>query len=165
VAVTDNRESPSLASPREGKEHGFAMVGTLAVVVILGVLVSVVLSSNHPPAPSGTGTSSSVTTTTVPQSVSGGAQEAAVSACQLNFQALSSALMNYRALNGASPAAGTAWATSPTNGGPYLAAWPTDAHYYSINWNGSMLSVLPARGAASHGSSGTSSPATGCFAA
>jgi len=163
--VSDNRVSPSQASSKGAKEDGFAMIGTLAVVVILGVLVSVVLSSNHPPAPSGTGASSSVTTTTVPQSVGSGAQEAAVSACRLNFQALSSALMSYRALNGASPAAGTAWATSTTNGGPYLAVWPTDVHYFSISWNGTILSVLPARGAASHGSLGTSSPATGCFAA
>jgi type II secretory pathway pseudopilin PulG len=141
------------------------MISTLAVVVILGVLVTIVLSTKHPATPSGAGSSSSLSTTTVPQSVGSGAQEAAISACQLNFQALTTALTDYRALNGAYPAAGTAWATSSTNGGPYLAAWPADVHYYSITWNGSILSVLPAKGTASHGSMGTNTPVTGCFAA
>jgi type II secretory pathway pseudopilin PulG len=165
TTVTNNHESPVLGSTAEAKERGFAMIGTLAVVLILGVLATIVLSSNHPATPSGSGASPLVTTTTVPQSVGSGAQEAAISACKLNFQALTTALADYRALNGAYPAAGTTWATSSTNGGPYLAAWPTDAHYYSIAWNGLILSVIPVRGVASQGSIGTSSPVTGCFAA
>ena len=82
--MTNNHESPVLGSTAEAKERGFAMIGTLAVVLILGVLATIVLSSNHPATPSGSGASSLVTTTTVPQSVGSGAQEAAISACKLN---------------------------------------------------------------------------------
>jgi len=106
-----------------------------------------------------------VTPTTAPATPESGAQEAAVSACQANYQAIETALADYRALNGSLPAAGTAWATVAGNGGPYLQVWPESATYYSITWNGSQLGVIPVRGASSHGDDGTSSPKTGCFAA
>jgi len=88
-----------------------------------------------------------------------------VSACQANYQAIETALADYRSLNGSSPAPGDAWATSASNGGPFLQVWPQSALYYSITWNGAELSVVPARGTSSHGSDGTSSPRSGCFAA
>jgi hypothetical protein len=114
------------------------------------------------------GTSSTVpgaTTTTAPATPANGAQEAAVSACQANYQAVETAISDFQSLNGALPAAGTAWATVTDNGGPYLQSWPEAAPYYSITWNGVRLSVNPVRGTPSHGNDGTSSPKSGCFAA
>jgi hypothetical protein len=83
----------------------------------------------------------------------------------VNYLAIETVLGEYRALNGALPPAGSAWATSPTHGGPYLQQWPESVRYYTITWNGDELSVSPARGVASHGSYGTHTPVTGCFAA
>jgi len=169
VFVTNNRRSSARTDVLDVRESGVAMIGTLAVVIILGILVTIVLSSNHPSTPSTTlGTTSSgapVTTTTVPQSVGGAAQEAAISTCQLDFQAVTTALMDYRALNGAYPAEGIAWATSSAMGGPYMQSWPDGRPYFTISWNGTALGVVPFRGTASHGSIGTSTPVTGCFAA
>ena len=90
---------------------------------------------------------------------------AAVAACRANYQSIETAIADYRSLNGTLPAAGAAWATAAGNGGPYLQAWPESALYYSITWNGAQLSVIPVRGASSHGSDGSRSPKTGCFAA
>ena len=73
--------------------------------------------------------------------------------------------MSVQSSQGLTWAAGVAWATATANGGPYLQAWPESANYYSITWNGAQLSVIPVRGAPSHGSDGASSPKTGCFAA
>jgi hypothetical protein len=132
------------------------------VVVILGIIVAIVLMNGPvtPPTSSGDGT-----TTTTPQSVASGASEATLAACEANFAAVSSALAGYRALNGASPPSGAAWATSSANGGPFLAAWPTDVNFYTIVWNGSTLTVVPGTGVASRGSFGTRTPRTGCYAA
>jgi hypothetical protein len=142
------------------------MLATLLTLIILGVM-AVIMFNTLGGAPS-TGTTTTVrgvTATTPPATPENGAQEAAVSACQANYQAIEAALADYRTLNGASPAAGTAWATTSVNGGPILQVWPQSALYYSITWNGAQLSVIPVRGAASHGSDGTSSPKSGCFAA
>ena len=169
MIVTDNRRRPGQPDFPDAKESGVAMIGTLAVVIILGILVTIVLSTKTPSTPNTTQETSSsgalVTTTTVPQSVGSAAQQAAVSTCQLNFQAITTALTDYHALNGSNPAAGTAWATSSAKGGPYMQSWPNGRPYYSLEWNGTILSVVPVRGSASHGSIGTSAPATGCFAA
>jgi hypothetical protein len=167
--VTDNRRRPVHSDIPDARENGVAMIGTLAVVIIVGILVTIGLSTNHPD-PQGTTQESTdsgavVTTTTVPQSVGRAAKEAAVLACQLNFQVITTTIRDYQALNGSNPAAGTAWTTSRANGGPYMQSWPNGQPYYSIEWNGSALSVVPSSGTASHGSIGTSAPATGCFAA
>jgi len=143
------------------------MLGTLLTLIILGVMAVIMLNTLGG-SPSGTGSTTTipgVTVTTAPTTPLNGAQEAAVSACQANYVAIETALADYRSLNGSSPAAGTAWATSTANGGPFLQVWPESATYYSITWNGTSLSVTPVRGASSHGSDGTSSPKSGCFAA
>ncbi|MGB8196521.1 MAG: hypothetical protein WCF25_05910 [Acidimicrobiales bacterium] len=148
-------------------EEGIAMIATLITVIILGVMV-VVMFNFLSGSPTGTGTTTTMpgaTTTTAPSTPEGAGQEAAVSACQANYQAIQSALTEYRSLNGSSPPAGTAWATATTRGGPYLQSWPQSTLYYSISWNGATLSVVPVRGAPSHGSDGTSAPKSGCFAA
>ncbi len=148
-------------------EQGVAMLATLLTIIILGVMV-VIMFNTLGGSPLSTGTTTTipgVTPTTAPGTPESGAQEAAVSACQANYQAIESALDDYRSLNGSSPAAGTAWVTATANGGPYLQVWPEGAPYYSITWNGAQLSVIPGRGAPSHGSDGTGSPKSGCFAA
>lgn len=140
------------------------MIGLVVVVVILGVVASIVVSQkNNAPAPA-PGVSS-ISATTQPPSIASGAQEAAIAACQVNFAAVDTALSDYRTLNSSSPAPGIAWVTSTANGGPFLAAWPSTGPYYSLVWTGTTLDVVPAHGAVSRGSSGTTSPATGCFAA
>jgi hypothetical protein len=146
------------------------MLGVLLTVIILGVMVVIMFNTLGGSPSSGTttipgSTATPGTTTTAPATPENGAQEAAVSACQANYQAIESALADYRSLNGSAPAAGTGWATATANGGPYLQVWPESATYYSISWNGAQLSVIPARGASSHGDDGTSSPKTGCYAA
>lgn len=142
------------------------MLGTLLTLIILGVMAVIMLNTLGG-SPSGTGTTTTipgVTTTTAPSTAKSGAREAAASACKVNYQAIETALADYRSLNGSLPPAGAAWATAATKGGPYLQVWPESAPYYSINWNGAQLSVIPVRGAPSHGSDGTSSPQSGCFA-
>jgi hypothetical protein len=143
------------------------MIATLLTLIILGVMAVIMLNTLGG-SPAGTGTTTStpgVTVTTAPTTPEGGADEAAVASCHANYLAIETALAEYRALNGASPSAGTGWATASASGGPFLQAWPETAPYYSITWNGAQLSVVPVRGAASHGSDGTSSPKSGCYAA
>jgi hypothetical protein len=149
------------------REQGVGMLATLLTVIILGVMVTVALNSlDKKPSSSGpTTTIPGETTTTVPSTAKTGAQEAAVSACQTDYAALETSLGEYRALNGTSPAAGTAWATSSSNGGPYLQVWPESAPYFRITWNGAVLGVIPVRGAASSGNDGSSTAKTGCFGA
>jgi hypothetical protein len=150
-----------------GPEQGIALLATLVTLIILGVMV-VIMFNTLGGSPSGTGTGTTIpgaTTTTVPTTPGSASQVAAVAACRANYLAIETALADYRSLNGSSPAAGAAWATAAGNGGPYLQAWPESALYYSITWNGAQLSVIPVRGASSHGSEGSSSPKSGCFAA
>jgi hypothetical protein len=153
-------------------EQGVAMLGLLLTVIVLGVMVVIMLKTlgGSPLATGATTTIPGATTmpgatTTAPVTPESGAQEAAVTACQANYQAIETALTDYRTLNGSSPPAGAAWATATVMGGPYLQAWPESATYYSITWNGAQLSVIPVRGASSHGTDGSSSPKSGCFAA
>jgi len=146
-------------------EEGVSMIATLIVVVILGVLVSIALSSGHGAPPPASDSGSPTTTTTTTSNIGAVATEATVTACQANYATINTAVQDYRAVNGVAPPAGTAWATSSAMGGPLLQSWPTDAKYYSITWNGKVVSVVPVQGVASHGTYGTASPATGCFAA
>ncbi len=152
--------------PHRRGEEGVALLGTLLVVVILGVIAVIVLNSG-PKTPANTTGGSTVPgpTTTAPHSVASGANVAVIAACRSDLQNLASARDDYQALNGSAPPAGTAWATSSANGGPLIQSWPNDPPYFSITWNGSVFSVVPRHGAASHGSPGTSSPQTGCYAA
>ena len=143
------------------------MVSTLAVVVILGIVVTVVLT-NGPSGPKTTavgGSAAATTTTTSIKSIGSDATAAAISACLASYSEVNTALTYYETLNGAPPAAGTTWATSSNNGSALIDAWPSGAPYYGITWNGTELIVTPVHGAASHGTPGTSSPRTGCYAA
>jgi hypothetical protein len=143
------------------------MLATLVTLIVLAVIAVIMFNalSGTPSSTGPTTTIRGVTPTTAPATPENGAQEAAVAACQANYQALETALADYESLNGSEPAAGTAWATSTSNDGPFLQSWPQSPTYYSITWNGSILSVTPVRGASSRGSVGTRSPKSGCFAA
>lgn len=158
---------PVRPSHRQG-EHGVAMLSTLVTVIILGVIAGVVISegSHSKPSPSANlSGAAGTTTTTSPQSIGTDTQLAAVSGCETNFATIATAVQTYSAENGSPPPAGIAWATSSANGGPILQSWPSDPQYYSITWNGVVESVVPKKGVASHGTMGTSSPATGCYSA
>jgi hypothetical protein len=150
---------------RRDSERGVAMVSTLVVVVILGIIVTVVIS-NGPSGPKSTvGGSAGTTTTTSVKSIGSDASASAISACLASYSEVNTALTYYKTLNGASPSAGTTWATSSTGGSALIDSWPVGTPYYTIAWNGVELSVIPKRGAPSHGTSGTSSPKTGCYSA
>jgi hypothetical protein len=150
--------------PARASEQGFAMIATLMVVVILGVLVVIVIDQTLGTTSATSSASGSSTTTTVPQTIAQAVPPARLAQCEADFTSVQSAVSDFEALNGAPPARGTHWASASANGGPFLASWPTGAASFAILWDGTQLSVVPARGAASHGSYGTSSPATGCFA-
>lgn len=149
--------------PSRAREQGFAMIATLMVVVILGILVTIVLTQAQSPKPSPSSASASQTTTTAPQTIAQAVPPARLAACEADFASVQTAISTYQALNGAAPGSGTAWATSASNGGPFMASWPSGSPSFSISWDGTQLSVFPEKGVASHGSYGTSSPATGCF--
>jgi type II secretory pathway pseudopilin PulG len=150
----------------DARDQGFTMVATLSVVALLAILVTITLSLNlgtsSPPARS-TKHSSATTTTTAPKSVASGATVATTAACEANFLIVNSALQEYRSLNGGDPPAGTTWATTGTDGGSLLEAWPSDPSY-TIAWNGRELSVIPTHGAPAHGSLGNQALKTGCYA-
>jgi hypothetical protein len=155
------------AARRRRSERGVGMISTLAVVVILGVIVTIVISNGGTPSTPQTnvsGAPSGTTTTTGPSSIGSDAKAAAISSCLGNFAIVESAISDYQTLENSTPPAGTTWATSPSSG-PILQSWPSDPPYYALSWNGHELSVIPWRGgAASHGNTGTSSPPTGCHA-
>lgn len=156
----------SRAARRRRSERGVGMISTLAVVVILGVIVTIVIANGGTPSTPQTSVSGapSGTTTTGPSTIGSDAKAAAIASCLANFATVESAISDYQTLENSAPPAGTAWATSPSSG-PILQSWPSDPPYYALSWNGHELSVVPWRGgAASHGNTGTSSPPTGCHA-
>lgn len=142
------------------------MITTLVVVIILGLVVTIALS-NGPGSPRGAssaGTADGTTTTTGVTSIGSDADKAAVSSCLADYSSIATALSTYKELNNASPPAGTAWAASGGSDA-LLQAWPGESSYYRLTWNGHTLNVIPRRGTSSVGTSGTSSPPTGCYAA
>ncbi len=169
MAATCEQRHPATRKHDE-REQGSSLVAILSVIATLGILVAITLSlslgntpASHPPVVPGTATTS--TTTTAPKDAASGASEATLAACQANFSIIESAVQTYRALNGSYPPAGTEWATSTANGGPLMQSWPSAPSFYTITWSGKEVSVIPARGAAAHGSAGSETLKTGCFAA
>lgn len=134
------------------------------MVVILAILVTIVFTqlSTSPTSPGNTIPGAGGTT--VPSNAANAGRFAAAASCKADFVVLSAAVSTYRTLNGSNPPAGTAWATSSSNSGPFMQSWPADPQFFTLTWNGSELSVVPVHGVTSHGSLGTSAPATGCFA-
>jgi hypothetical protein len=168
MSVQDHTTS-TLASARRRSESGVGMLSTLVVVIIMGVIVTVVLTHTPGTKPSSSANISNgdttITTSTTPKSIGTEAQLAAVSGCETNYLAVTTAIETYSTENGTEPPAGTAWATSDLSGGPFLQSWPTSPRYYTITWNGHSVGVTPAKGTPSIGTAGSSAPPTGCYAA
>jgi hypothetical protein len=162
--TTHKKVRATRGSRRVDSESGVGMVATLAVVVILGVIVTIAISNGPSSPQTSGGTPGGTTTTTSVKSIGTEAREAAVSSCLGNYATVNAALATYKTLENSAPPAGTAWATSSADGA-LLESWPTDAPYYVISWNGVTLNVTPRKGVASRGTEGTSTPPTGCYAA
>ena len=145
-------------------DDGVSAIGLLSVIVILGILVTIPLAMNIGSKGKSTTTVRGATTTTAPKTIAGGANEAAIAACQGDFESILQAVETYRALNGSNPPPGVAWASSGTHSGPYLQNWPSIASRWTFTWNGSTLSVVPVHGVAAHGSYGVRATKTGCYA-
>lgn len=158
----------------EPAERGSSLIALLLVMLILGLMAAVALGGlGYTPNSTITGIPSTmpgggaiVTTPTTVAAKSRGEtmRETAIEACRVDYEMVSAAVQRYKQLNGSLPRSGTTWAHAATDGGPFIRVWPRDNHFV-IEWNGSTLSVIPAKGAITHDSVGTRSPATGCFAA
>jgi len=96
--------------------------------------------------------------------VAAGRTAADQAACVADETEVADAATHYRTVTGWYPAAGTAWATTSSNGAPMLATWPSGAGAFTIRWNGSSVVVVPASGAPSTGSPGSPGAHDGCFA-
>jgi hypothetical protein len=159
----------------EPAERGSSLIALLLVVLILGVTAAVALGGlGYTPNSTITGIPSTMpgggaivaatSTTVVAKSRNNNPRESPIAACRADYAIVRAAVQKYEKINGSLPAAGTAWASSSANGGPLLGEWPRGEGRFTIVWNGSMLSVVPAVGTATHGSMGTKAPPTGCFA-
>lgn len=157
-------------------ERGSSLIALLLVVLILGVMAAIALGglgytpnstiTGIPSTMPGGGAIAATTTTIVAAKTrANSARESAKAACRAGFEAVSEAVQKYKRLKGSLPTAGRAWSHDSSTGGPLLPEWPRDGDHFTIVWNGSSVSVVPAEGAIAHGSVGTSSPPTGCFAA
>ena len=95
--------------------------------------------------------------TTAPTTPESGAQEAAVSACEANYLSIETALTEYRSLNGSPPAPEPRGRRRPRTAGlPASLAGECDVLLHLLER--SELSVVPVRGAASHGSTARALP-------
>ena len=147
---------------------GVSLVGMLVSLIILGILAYVAVNflvspSATVPVVTGTSTAPSATPTTG-QPLSSVLHLAVVTACRADFTSVETAISDYRAVSGANPPSGTAWATATLSGGPFLQSWPTGNGAYAIGWNGANVVVTPRSGVASVGNVGTPTPPTGCYA-
>lgn len=153
------------------EERGASLLGLLIVVLVLGVMAAVTLGGlGFTPNEAFTGIPSTMpgggavyATTTAPRAL-GARASAARAACRHDFETVQKALHHYEVSHGRPPPPGRAWALRRSGGSVPMETWPGDARYFHINWDGSKLSAVPNAGAASRGSAGTSSPASGCFA-
>lgn len=175
-SLSEHRLDRGRVQSSDAAERGSSLLGLLIVVLILGATAAIALwglgNASNPTVtgipstlPGGGAIVAPSSTTTVAQSAGNDASAAATAACLTDYATVSAAVQDYEELNGSPPPSGTAWALAATNGGPLLQAWPLGDHHYTIVWNGTTLSVVPAKGVAAHGSSGQSSPPTGCYAA
>ena len=160
VVMTNRRCEARL---RDG-ESGVSMVATLVVVIILGTMLTLVLS--HSPSPTTNpvvpgGTSEPTPAPSAPATAN---RVAAVAACRVDYAEVLTAISEYRATHGSAPPSGTAWATSGTSTTRFLQSWPTDARLFSLAWNGTSLNVIPFHGTTSVASPGSPSTKSGCFA-
>jgi hypothetical protein len=127
------------------------------VVLILGVMAIFAMRSTPtvilPRTPQTAGATSMTATS--------GSSLATAAACRADYLTLAVALAAYRSIDGVTPPPGRTWATSGS--AALIHSWPRLSGF-SFSWNGTVLSVEPDTGVASHGDFGTSAPPTGCYA-
>jgi type II secretory pathway pseudopilin PulG len=156
----------SCSSPRRVlDEKGFSLISLLLVVMILGIMMALTLESLNGTGLTSSGTGGSSTTLSIPKGAGDVVAQAQISACEADFSSVETAIVTYYSDNGKPPGAGTTWATHNPYGSPIIQSWPSGAPYFTLTWNGTVLSVTPRFGPASSDSIGTKSPRTGCYAA
>ena len=138
------------------------MIGLIVVVAILAIIAAIADSATSSTAPTITVATTTGGSAATPPSTESFTSAATAAACAADFQGISLALQLYQGSHGALPPAGTAWATSSGEGGPYLPSWPAPKGFM-LSWDGTVLSVVPSVGTPSHGSAGAVAPPTGCF--
>lgn len=159
--MSSRSRSDSSASRSERAEAGVSLVGMISVLLILAVMAVFAMRSTPTvmsPRASPANQSSPDAMSRIPTS---GSSLATVAACRADYLTLAMALAAYRSIDGVSPPAGRTWAT--TGSAALIHNWPKLSGF-AFSWNGTLLSVVPIAGTASHGSLGTSTPPTGCYA-
>ncbi len=135
---------------RGPREAGVSVVSTLASVVIVLVLGSIVLSQTigGNPAPRHVEGAPPRSTTAV-SALASAPPAAAHAACVADVAAIESAVAAYETLHGGLPPAGTAWATA--SGGPLAGQrWPSGDGSFTLEWTGTSVDVRPLRGPHAH---------------
>jgi type II secretory pathway pseudopilin PulG len=141
------------------------LISLLLVVIILGIMMVLTIDSLNGTGLPGSGTGGSTNTLSGPKGAGGIVTQAQISACEADFSSVETAIVTYFSDNGKPPGPGTTWATSNPHGQPIMQSWPSGAPYFTLTWNGTVLSVIPRYGPSSNDSAGTESPRTGCYAA
>ncbi len=143
IATTRSKQSPFAVSTAGALESGVALLGLLASLLVFGMLALFILRSTNAPR--------SALPTALSHQVSNGKHHSAdpsidgvanLTACRSDLGTLRAAIEAYRVVNGTSPPAGTSWALSADQGGPFLPSWPSLAPALSFTWNGSILHVV-----------------------
>ncbi len=149
---------------RNQDQSGFSLISLLLVVIILGVMMTLTIDSLD-----GTGIPASSSSTSAslatPQGANDVISQAQVVACEADYSSIETALVTYLSDNGRPPGPGTTWATVNPHGAPIMQSWPSGGPYFSLTWDGTVLTVTPRFGPSSHDSIGTPDPRTGCYAA
>lgn len=164
------------ASRRDAAERGSSLIGLLIVLLILGLMAAATLGglgyTSNPALtgvpltmPGGGAIVTTTSTTILTPSTNNDARATVIATCRAEYEKVGAAVRSYERLHGSLPPEGTAWALTLTNGEPLLRALRRDNHYFTIEWDGARLTVVPAKGVTAYGSVGTSTPPTGCFAA
>ena len=137
---------------------GFSLIGTLAVVVVLGIAAAIAIPSLSAHKGGSTGASSTATTSgviggsrsgtspaapaTTTEPTTGIPSEAAVQACEADAQTVATAVQDYEALNGGSGSAVTP-AVLTSGSSPFLRSFPASPDYAISIVNGVVMVSAP----------------------
>jgi type II secretory pathway pseudopilin PulG len=155
--------APAETRSRHG-ERGASLIGLLFTLIILGVMAAVAVSAVSGNSSTALPTLPSVTTTSVGEPSNQIIAAALSAACVADYETLSTALQVYEALHNTKPASGTTWVQGVESGSTLMEAWPSEPGHFTLTWNGSVLGVVPHRGAVSLDSPGSRGRSSGCYA-